>query len=417
MTSISTTTGASQFSFFPGAFNEAPSVASPSTRSLTNVGALAFVPPGEPGGGAALLRAFQAVAQQKGPAAAIQWILNAKTAGPLQAMINTGPGRMALAAAALGFTAGWAAGANAPRLQALATALKAVFDQHLSPAQAAQQVTQVLRAAAQSGKAATSVAPDRTAANRQVQPLTTSLKDAQADLKVTRQLLKLRPGDQDLQINSKGQTARVLALQNKLIALRRGRTAQPTPSSTKLPAPKPVADPNLKPVNTVRRLPNKPEELSPWLQDQVRKGMPFEKAVQITKDEWDRRDNMPEATLPPEPPRSCAATVNIYNSYFKSRGWIQTHSLIAVDLVGSVDTASVKLNVKVTDPSTNEIIGSEPSVEVRGRSWGTVLFSDMNWRTEDHRFQRSPRVKTDASCKFVDGSVMRAVVVQTTINR
>ena len=166
------------------------------------------MPPADPGAGAALLQTFKAEAQKKGPAAAIQWLVNSKSAAPLQALVKTPQGRMALAAAALGFTAGFAGGANAPKVQALVTALKGVFDQNLPPAQAAQQIVQVLKAALTGGKAAKPIAPDRTAENRRVQSLTTSLKNAQANLKETEQLLKQRPGDQDPQIIFKGQTAK-----------------------------------------------------------------------------------------------------------------------------------------------------------------------------------------------------------------
>lgn len=192
------------------------------------------MPPSDSGSGGALVNAFRAVAQKKGSAAAIQWLLNAKTAGPLQALVKTPHGRAALAVAALGFSAGWVGGSNAPKIQALATALKSVADQRLPPMRAAQQIVEVLQAATTSRKTATLVAPDRTAAKRQVQSLFTSLKGAQADLKVTEQLLKQRPGDQDLQVIFSGQKAKVLELQRKLNALGQGRTT-PQPAAHRNP--------------------------------------------------------------------------------------------------------------------------------------------------------------------------------------
>ena len=378
------------------------------------------MPPADPGAGAALLQTFKAEAQKKGPAAAIQWLVNSKSAGPLQALIKTPQGRMALAAAALGFTAGFAGGANAPKVQALVTALKGVFDQNLPPAQAAQQIVQVLKAALTGGKAAKPIAPDRTAENRRVQSLTTSLKNAQANLKETEQLLRQRPGDQDLQIIFKGQTAQVRELQAKLDALKKGPAKPSTGGSSKLPAPKkPVTDPKLTPpIGNGRVLPRTIEELNPWLQGEVRSGrMPFARAVEITKNEWIRRSTMPDDTPRDSnepPPKRCNARVEIVNDQTVDNGKIEVDSSINVTVRGSAGTVSTKIKAKAVDPTTNKTLKTQKGGGP-GRSSEIQFFTEM---VKDYvNPPPSPIVEVEASCKFDDGMVVPAVVEQITNNR
>ena len=375
-----------------------------------------MVPLGTSGSGTALLETFKAVAQKKGPTAAIQWLLNSRAAGPLQALIKTPQGRTALAVAAVSFYVGWAVGSNARRAQALVTALKTVSDQNLPPVQAAQQVARVLQAALINGKTAKPVAPDRTAAQRQVQSITTSLKSAQDDLKLTEQLLKKRPGDQDLQIIFKGQKARVSDLQGKLNALRQQQAAPSTGSSTRLPAPKPVVNPNRKPVK-LAQLPTKIEELSPWLQGEVRSGrMTFERAVEVVKNEAIRRATMPEEQL--DPPKTCSAEVEIDNEHTVNNGKIRTESTISVAVEGSQGTASTRMwRVKVSNPETNKMLVTHAGGEVPGPSSQVYLYPEMTGTYSYENPQPSPTVEVDATCKFTDGTVLPAAVHTNTNNR
>lgn len=393
MTLNATTISAERSTFSPDASENLRSITSPGDRSTARTGALALVPPGASGGGAALLKTFIFTAQQDGPAAAIKSLLNNKSAGPLQALIKTPPGRMALAVAALGFSAGWVVGSNAPKVQALVTALKSISDQNLPPLRAAQQISQVLRAAVMPAKTAPPAAPDRTAENRRVQSLMTSLDNTRADLKETARLLKLRPGDQDLQTIVKGQAAKVRDLQTKVDALK--------PS------------PDRKPVETVRRLPNKIEELSPWLQDQVRnRNMGFNDAVTITKNEWIRRSTMPEAELPPsEPPKSCDVTVETENAHTESNGKIETESSVHGTVRGSRQTTSVEIDVKVRNPTTNRIMGKDKA-SVPGRSAEVHIHTEMTGAYE-YPNKPTPIVEVKASCKFTDGTKMPATVHQS----
>jgi Protein kinase domain len=126
-------------------------------------GALAFVPFEPPAGSEKLLSGFRAVAQKQGPMAAVQWLT--KNSGALQPLVKTPMGRAALAGATLGFSAGWAAAANAPKVQALTTALQAVADQRLPADQTARQVGQVLQAALAGGQDATPTQGKRSQTN------------------------------------------------------------------------------------------------------------------------------------------------------------------------------------------------------------------------------------------------------------
>lgn len=398
MTLNATPIGANRSTFFPDASENLRSIASPGDRGTERTGALALVPPGVSGGGEALLKPFTSKAQQKGPAAAIQWLLNTKAAGPLQALIKTPQGRLALAMAALGFSVGWVGGSNAPKVQALVTALKSISDQNLPPARAAQQIAQVLRAAVMPGKAATPAAPDRTAANRQAQALTTSLQSTRADLKETAGLLKLRPGDQDLQRIAKGQATKVRDLEAQVDALK--------PS------------PDRKPPETVRRLPNKIEELSPWLQDQVRNhGMKFADAVTITKNEWIRRSTMPQEEMPSsEPPKTCFVEVDINNDQEVANGKHTTESRIVVETQGSMGTVSTRIKAKVTDPRTEKTLANRKTGEVPGRGAALYIDTKMKGEYDFNNPNPTPRVTVEASCKFEDGTVVPATETGSTTN-
>jgi hypothetical protein len=373
--------------------------------------ALALVPPNNTSTNA-LVQTFKAVAQKKGPAAAIESLMSSKAAGPLQALIKTPPGRMVLSAVVVGGTIGWTAGSNAQKVQAVAAALQAVSKQNLSPSQTAQQVVKVLKAALTSGSTAIPSKPDRTANDRQVQALGTSLKNARADLKETAQLLKQRPGDRDLQVIIKGQAGRVQDLERKFNATGQSQAKPTIDSPTKHSMPNPVVDPVRKPAETVRRLPNKVEELSPWLQEQVRRhGMPFDKAVTITKNEWIRRNNMPEETPDAfEALKTCEATVETINEYTVSKGRIATESMTIVEISGSPGTISTKFRGKVINPETNKTLANLKAGGP-GQHSGTQEVTTMNQRYDYGDPKPSPTVTvSEASCKFSDGMVMPAQV-------
>ena len=260
--------------------------------------------------------------------------------------------------------------------------------------------------------------PDRTAENRQVQALGTSLKDARANLTETTQLLKQRPGDRDVQVIINGQAGKVQDLERKLNAMGQGQTKPTADNPSQRSAPGPVLDPIRKPVETVRRLPNKIEELSPWLQDQVRRhGMPFDKAVTITKNEWIRRSTMPEVTLPSsEPPKTCFANIEIDNAHTVSSGRVETESMINVDVRGSQGTESTKFRGKVINPETNKTIANLKAGGP-GRSSGTQAETTMVSEYDYKNLHPSPRVTvSEASCKFTDGVVMPATQLHSVNN-
>jgi hypothetical protein len=125
--------------------------------------ALGFVPFEPPAGSEKLLSGFRAAAQKQGPMAAVEWLT--KNSGALQALVKTPMGRAALATAALGFSVGWVAGANAQKVQGLMTALQGVADQRLPADQAARQVGQVLQAALSGGQGATPAQGNRSQGN------------------------------------------------------------------------------------------------------------------------------------------------------------------------------------------------------------------------------------------------------------
>ena len=221
-------------------------------------GTLAFVPFEPPAGSEKLLSGFRAVAQKQGPMAAVEWLT--KNSGALQALVKTPMGRAALATAAVGFSVGWVAGANASKVQALTTALNAVADQRLPADQAARQVGQVLQAALSGGQGATPARGNRSQANgpfggpASKQP--DSLAQAQSKLVEAKRVLAesraiwkqnpLNPGQREI---VQAKQADVATLQGKVNVLTRaqgagaklpgagsGKTAGP-PSIEKPPSP------------------------------------------------------------------------------------------------------------------------------------------------------------------------------------
>jgi hypothetical protein len=216
-------------------------------------GALTFVPPSDPVAAKQQLQGFRVVAQKQGPVAAVESL--AKNSGLVQSLIKTPAGRAALAAAVLGFTAGWAAGSNASKFQALATALKAVADQHLSAKQTAQQVGQVLVAALSPSKVAppSSGREEGNKKDWQVSPKPTSL--AQLESSLTKAKLALKEDQAILEQNpaDPGQRELVQARQNSVTKLQgqvnavraqvsAGRS-EVTPQSITQPKPVPKVPP------------------------------------------------------------------------------------------------------------------------------------------------------------------------------
>jgi hypothetical protein len=208
--------------------------AHPDATPQPKPGALAFVPFEPPAGSGKLLSGFRAVAQEQGPIAAVRWLT--KNSGALQALVKTPMGRAALATAALGFSVGWVAGANAPKVQALMTALQAVADQRLPADQTARQVGQVLQAALGGGQSATPARGDRSRANGLfTEPASKqpgSLARAQAELVGAKRVLAeaqaiwkqnpLNPGQREI---VQAKQADVATLQGKVNVLTRAQGA------------------------------------------------------------------------------------------------------------------------------------------------------------------------------------------------
>jgi hypothetical protein len=229
-------------------------------------GALAFVPFGETAGSEKLLSGLAAVAKKKGPVAAVQWLV--KSSGALSALIKTPAGRAGLATVTLGFTAGWVAGSNAPKVQALATALKAVADQRLPADQTAQQVGQVLQAALGADKGAKQTQRSGTDTNWPAAQQPDSLAQAQTKLAQAKRRLAQSQSVWDQNPSNPGQReivqaqqASVAQIQRKVDALKRSETApgvSPT-ATARRPVPKvaplPVVSQQYQPVGQVAKLP------------------------------------------------------------------------------------------------------------------------------------------------------------------
>ncbi len=229
----------------------------------STAGALAFVPPGDPVAAKQLLQGFRVVAQKQGPAAAVESL--AKNSGLVQSLIKTPAGRAALATAVLGFTAGWAAGSNASKFQALATALKAVADQQLPAKQTAQQVGQVLLAALSPSKVAPS-SPGREEGNKRdwqvsakpasLAQLESSLAKAKVALQEDRAILKQNPAEPAQRELVQARQNSVTKLQGQVNAARAQVSAgrsEVTPQAITQPITQPITQ--TKPVPKVPPLP------------------------------------------------------------------------------------------------------------------------------------------------------------------
>jgi hypothetical protein len=232
----------------------------PRTTQSLPVGALAFVPFEQPAVSERLLSGFAAVAKKQGPIAAVQWL--AKHSGSLAALVKTPVGRAALASAVLGFTAGWEAASKASRVQALATALKAVSDQRLPADQTAQQVGQVLQATLAGDKTTKQTQRNGAGADWPVARQPDSLAQAQTKLARAKRVLAesqavlkqnpLNPGQREI---VQARQASVAKLQGQVEALKRAEMSparKPVPASVQTGVQKTTTTP---PVRTPARTP------------------------------------------------------------------------------------------------------------------------------------------------------------------
>ena len=259
--------------FPPSGTSLEPSVAMQSISRLPRSaqalsGALALIPGMEAPGSEKLLSGFRAVLVEQGPTAAFQSLVRQSAA--LQAVVKTPVGRGALAAVVVGAAVGWTAGSNAQKAQALATALKAIADQHLPADQTARQVGQVLREAmfgrqrvATPTKGDTSTAwstpthPDTLAEAR------VKLVRAKKALGESQEILRQSPRDPDPDLRKiiQAQTAVVAQLQAEVNTLERAQApaggAQTTRPRQEVPVvpPLPVVSNRTHPVVPVEKLP------------------------------------------------------------------------------------------------------------------------------------------------------------------